>query len=227
MTTRRPHHEASCPRRMSPGFTLIELLVVISIIAVLIGLLLPAVQSAREAGRRTACQNNMRNIGLAIIQYVEIHQKFPRAGVFTDDPLKQNPPGSSPTPMIGTRKLGITSWHDPLCTPDAIEVPMYNWVVEVLPYLDQQDLANAWTKVGPNASGKLVPYSYLSDDHNLPGQPTNLTIGSTSLAILRCPDDTSTRPGEGNMSDAANGGFSAWPALPLGWTRSAHDGGAT
>ena len=57
-------------RRRRRGFTLIELLVVISIIGILVGLLLPAINSAREAGRRTQCQSNMRNVGLAILGYV-------------------------------------------------------------------------------------------------------------------------------------------------------------
>jgi prepilin-type N-terminal cleavage/methylation domain-containing protein/prepilin-type processing-associated H-X9-DG protein len=64
-------------RHEQAGFTLIELLVVIAIIAVLISLLLPAVQSAREAARRAQCANNLKQIGLAMHNYVSAHNAFP------------------------------------------------------------------------------------------------------------------------------------------------------
>lgn len=78
-------------RAFHRGFTLIELLVVIAIIAILIALLLPAVQQAREAARRTQCKNNMKQIGLALHNYLDVYSKFPPS--FVSDVSTTNTPG--------------------------------------------------------------------------------------------------------------------------------------
>lgn len=80
------------PSGLRCGFTLIELLVVIAILGILIGLLLPAIQSSREAARRLECSNHLKQLSLAMIQYVETQKHFPSGGYGT---------GYSPQPDRG------------------------------------------------------------------------------------------------------------------------------
>lgn len=102
--------------RGSRGFTLIELLVVIAIIAVLVALLLPAVQQAREAARRSQCRNNLKQIGLALMNYHDQTKVFPSVCVY--------------------------AIHDTVPIHSAASKASYGWSAFILPFLDQEPLYN-------------------------------------------------------------------------------------
>jgi len=106
------------------GFTLIELLVVIAIIAVLIALLLPAVQQAREAARRSQCKNNLKQLGLALHNYVDAHKVFPPGYALQFD---------TPATTTADWKAQITS---------ANGSSGWGWGACVLPFMEQAALYN-------------------------------------------------------------------------------------
>lgn len=105
--------------RRSKGFTLVELLVVIAIIGILVALLLPAVQSAREAARRTQCKNNLKNIMLATLNHTDSQKVFPTGGVTWGVRIEDYLEGGRP---VDTARMGL------------------GWGFQILPYMEEQSL---------------------------------------------------------------------------------------
>jgi prepilin-type processing-associated H-X9-DG protein len=137
-------------------------LVVIAIIGVLIALLLPAVQAAREAARRSSCQNNIRQLGLALLNYHDVHNQFPPSAQF---PLGT---GGMNAPHLATKHLA-------------------NWVVSILPQMEQAPLYNAFDLSVP-----------ISD-------PLNRQFRGAILEPMLCPSDSNNRLSHFAGRNAAEG----------------------
>ena len=140
-----PRVNLTAVRRNVHGFTLVELLVVIAIIGVLVALLLPAVQSAREAARRTACNNKFAQVGKAAHSYHAAKGQFPSG-------------------------VNMWDWRDPCTTPDGDSGDgidrSWSWGMFLLPYMEQQALFDEFNF--DHLTYHEVPENYAAAAHFVP-----------------------------------------------------------
>jgi prepilin-type N-terminal cleavage/methylation domain-containing protein/prepilin-type processing-associated H-X9-DG protein len=147
------------------AFTLIELLVVIAIIAVLIGLLLPAIQKVRAAAARISCANNLKQLGLANHNFYNANNRFP-PGYNYDPNGKSN--AATVIAIYGTPAPGGYT----------------DWAVELLPYVEQDNVYNAWNRTRYTSAGTSSLWA--SQNFGTPSSP-----GATVLKVFICPADVS------------------------------------
>lgn len=181
-----------------PGFTIVELLVVIGIIGILLALLLPAVQSAREAARLNGCGNNLRQLAVALNAYHTAYSTFPPSATC---------PNLSPPGAYGTVSQPSFMGFGP------------NWVILILPQLDRPDLYAAFNtlNVTTNSFGATVAST---PTPSLVAQvaSTSPAIVATKLPVMTCPTDSfSQYPFDGTNYIAgtswARGNYGAVAAL--------------
>jgi prepilin-type N-terminal cleavage/methylation domain-containing protein len=164
-------------RRARPtGFTLVELLVVIAIIGVLVALLLPAVQTAREASRRSSCANNLRQLSLAMLNY--------------ESTFKTLPPGST-----GGGYVAINSFQAPWADPQRSCCPWghFSWAIIILPYVEQQGLYDQVnfsrlayaSKIMEHNGGATAASSII--DRGPIGDPVNQLASQSTPKTFMCP----------------------------------------
>ncbi|MEM7809883.1 MAG: DUF1559 domain-containing protein [Planctomycetota bacterium] len=153
------------------AFTLIELLVVIAIIAIIVALLLPAVQQAREAARRTACKNNLKQLGLAMHNYHDAFGTLPPGHVYQLDPGPYGRTVEEYRDDVSLLSCDGAAW-------DQHGQAAWTWSSMILPYLE---LDNVYETLGV---GRRMPRDFRNDS-----SAQALTIWETEYAVFRCPSD--------------------------------------
>lgn len=183
------------------AFTLVELLVVIAIIGILVGLLLPAIGAVQERARLTQCTNNLKNLGLGVIQFENRKGSFPgyvnKYGVFAggSDP-------SDPGNFSGA-------------VPRHVKVGGYG--VPLLQFLDAQPTYELWTgdryPILADGSGEQQPSRRLSGDGFHP-------LAAPNLAVFQCPSNPLNDGSNGLNSYITNNGMTLYTAAPVGFSQT-------
>jgi prepilin-type N-terminal cleavage/methylation domain-containing protein/prepilin-type processing-associated H-X9-DG protein len=161
------------------GFTLIELLVVIAIIAILIGLLLPAVQKVREAANRMQCSNNLKQLGLAAFNYEGSYGKFP-AGI--------NVPIGTANGMLFPSNILVTSGK---VGQPPVPNQFISWIEALLPYIEQDNLqknlnltGNQYVNCnGANSTGAQVIKILICPSDVMPSKVSTFTTGGVTYSF--------------------------------------------
>ena len=154
------------------GFTLIELLVVIAIIAILIGLLLPAVQKVRAAAARSQCQNNLKQMGLALQTFNDAYGRLPAALIHSGRARSHGPPYQGPE----VRYTGTYLIYN------------HTGFVALLPYIEQTNLFNQYSYAFRASA---------SSPYGMPVAPesaANDAVAATFIKIYTCPSDETPGP---------------------------------
>ena len=180
------------PGRSWAGFTLVELLVVIAIIGVLVALLLPAVQAAREAARRMSCVNNIKNVALANHNYHDANDHLPFDvfdGRFGAEETR-NPDGST-TPGSPSEFKRNKNFNG------------RGWIVSVLPFLELQNFFDSLKPGFDDPSAPSMNFAASNNNGRGMGRPEIRALLRTQLPILTCPSDPDAIP---------TVGFFPWPS---------------